>query len=106
VYRGAAPTYEYTHGQRQPDPRVVTAAATPRVSCVGDEPAPHLRVGRWPSGGALLETLGDLNADVRDALASERARLSRHGYPNDLPLPALWWTPRAPDELVEAEPLA
>jgi len=38
--------------------------------------------------------LGDLNSDVRDELRSERARLSHHGYPEDLPLPALWW--RAP----------
>jgi hypothetical protein len=44
----------------------------------------------FPIGAALLETLGDLNADVRDALAVERAKLSDHGYPEDLPLPALW----------------
>jgi hypothetical protein len=35
--------------------------------------------------------LGDLNGDVRDALAVERAKLTNHGYPDDLPLPALWW---------------
>jgi hypothetical protein len=44
--------------------------------------------------------LGDLNSDVGDALASERARLNSCGYPEDLPLPALWWTPRARRELV------
>jgi hypothetical protein len=45
----------------------------------------------FPIGAALLETLGDLNADVRDALEGERAKLNHHGYPEDLPLPALWW---------------
>jgi hypothetical protein len=50
----------------------------------------------------LLEMLGDLNADVRAALLGERARLSEHGYPDDLPLPALWWSPRARVELVAA----
>jgi hypothetical protein len=48
----------------------------------------------FPSGPALLEALGDLNADVRNALAGERARLSHGGYPEDLPLPALWWGTR------------
>jgi hypothetical protein len=28
---------------------------------------------------------------VQTALAQERARLSEYGYPEDLPLPALWW---------------
>jgi hypothetical protein len=28
---------------------------------------------------------------VRDALAGERAKLNGDGYPEDLPLPALWW---------------
>jgi hypothetical protein len=46
-------------------------------------------------GSVLLERLGDLNSDVRDALARERARLGDRGYPEDLPLPALWWTPGA-----------
>lgn len=45
----------------------------------------------FPTGDALLETLGRLNSDVRDALTGERARLSHRGYPEDLPLPALWW---------------
>ena len=45
----------------------------------------------FPVGPALLETLGDLNSDVRDALAGERAKLDEHGYPADFPLPALWW---------------
>jgi hypothetical protein len=44
--------------------------------------------------------LGDLNSGVREALADERARLLSNGYPDDLPLPALWWTPSARPELV------
>jgi hypothetical protein len=47
----------------------------------------------WPVGAALLTTLGSINVDVQEALADERARLSEHGYPEDLPLPALWWAP-------------
>ena len=61
---------------------------------VGDDPATQELVCGWPVGSALLQTLGDLNADVGDALARERAWLSDNGYPEDLPLPALWWTPR------------
>jgi hypothetical protein len=45
----------------------------------------------FPTGEALLATLSGLNADVRDALTTERARLNHGGYPDDLPLPALWW---------------
>ena len=45
----------------------------------------------FPTGQALLDTLGALNSDVRDALTGERARLRHRGYPEDLPLPALWW---------------
>lgn len=45
----------------------------------------------FPTGEALLETLSHLNSDVRNALTGERARLSHGGYPEDLPLPALWW---------------
>jgi hypothetical protein len=45
----------------------------------------------FPIGPALLQALGALNADVRDALEGERAKLDHHGYPEDLPLPALWW---------------
>jgi hypothetical protein len=37
--------------------------------------------------------LGDINGQVHEALADERARLSEQGYPEDLPLPALWWSP-------------
>jgi hypothetical protein len=80
---------------------VVTAAARPHVFWVGEDPATQERVRGWPVGPALLQTLGDLNSDVGEALADERARLSRHGYREDLPLPALWWTPRARVELVE-----
>jgi hypothetical protein len=69
---------------------MVTAAARPHVFWVGED---QRRVRSWPIGQALLETLGDANADVQEALADERARLSDHGYPADLPLPALWWTP-------------
>jgi hypothetical protein len=50
-------------------------------------------VRRWPVGAALLTMLGDINGDVQKALAGERARLREHGYPEDLPLPALWWAP-------------
>jgi hypothetical protein len=39
--------------------------------------------------------LGDINEDVQEALADERTRLSYYGYAEDLPLPALWWTPGA-----------
>lgn len=71
--------------------RVVTAAARPHVFWVGDQE----RVRGWPVGRALLETLGEINSHVADALANERARLSDNGYPEDLPLPPLWWTPPA-----------
>jgi hypothetical protein len=47
----------------------------------------------WPVGAALLAMLGDINGDVQKALSEERARLREHGYPEDLPLPALWWAP-------------
>jgi hypothetical protein len=53
--------------------------------------APRELAPGFPIGAALLETLGDLNDDVRDALAVERAKLTNRGYPEDLPLPALWW---------------
>jgi hypothetical protein len=75
--------------------RMDTAAST-HVIWLGED-----TVGRrWPVGHALLEMLGDLNPDVRDTLADERARLSSWGYPEELSVPALWWTPRAPRELV------
>jgi len=47
----------------------------------------------WPVGAALLTMLGGINGEVHEALAEERARLSEHGYPENLPLPALWWSP-------------
>jgi hypothetical protein len=72
---------------------VVTAAARPHVYWVGKEPKTRRTVRSWPVGPALLETLGAVNSDVREALHDERARLGEHGYPKDLPLPALWWTP-------------
>ncbi|HEU5244745.1 MAG TPA: hypothetical protein VFU33_10125 [Gaiellaceae bacterium] len=68
---------------------MVTAAARPHIFWVGND---QERVRRWPIGPALLEMLGDINNDVQEALADERARLSEHGYAEDLPLPALWWT--------------
>jgi hypothetical protein len=80
---------------------MVTAAARPHVYWVGDDPATQECVRGWPVGPALLETLAEANSDVGNALAAERARLSHHGYPTDLPLPALWWAPRARAELVE-----
>ncbi|HEY5692885.1 MAG TPA: hypothetical protein VIR14_00110 [Gaiellaceae bacterium] len=73
----------------------MTAAARPHVFWIGEDPATQELVRGWPVGPALLETLGDLNANVREALTAERARLTYHGYPEDLPLPALWWTPAA-----------
>lgn len=80
---------------------MVTAAARPHVFWVGEDPATQECVRGWPVGPALLETLSEANSDVREALVAERARLSYHGYPEDLPLPALWWAPRARAELVE-----
>jgi hypothetical protein len=79
---------------------MITAAARPHVFWVGDDPATQERVRGWPVGTALLTTLGDLNSDVGEALADERARLREHGYPEDLPVPALWWTPLASVGLV------
>ena len=76
-----APTYERA---------MVTAAARPHIFWVGED---RERVRGWPVGAALLEALGDINRDVQQALADERARLSEHGYSDDLPLPALWWVP-------------
>jgi hypothetical protein len=70
-------------------------AASTHVIWLGEDAAGR----RWPVGVALLEMLGDVNSDVREALADERARLRSWGYPEDVPLPALWWTPRAPREL-------
>lgn len=92
VGRRAGSTYE------QP---MVTAAARPHIFWVGRE---RERVRSWPVGNALLATLGEINGDVHEALADERARLSEHGYPEDLPLPALWWTPaeRPPLAAVDA----
>jgi len=80
---------------------VVITAPRPHVFWVGEDPATQERVRGWPVGAALLELLGDLNSEVREALARERARLDHHGYGEDLPLPALWWAPRTPSELVE-----
>jgi hypothetical protein len=69
---------------------MVTAAARPHIFWIGEDKE---SVRGWPVGTALLETLGAINEDVHDALADERARLDEHGYPEDLPLPALWWNP-------------
>jgi hypothetical protein len=67
------------------------ATATRRVSRAAVRSAPRELAPGYPIGAALLETLGDLNVDVRNALARERAKLNDCGYPEDLPLPALWW---------------
>jgi hypothetical protein len=80
---------------------MVTATARPHVFWFGED---QQRVRGWPIGPALLETLGGINREVREALSDERARLSRHGYPEDLPLPALWWAP-APGADDAQEPL-
>ncbi len=69
-------------------------AASQKLRVVGDS-ARRGHVLEWPVGQALVELLGDLNSDVREALTDERARLSRGGYPED-PLPALWWAPERP----------
>lgn len=73
---------------------MVTAAARPHLYWVGEDAETRQPVRAWPVGPALLETLGTVNSDVHEALADERSRLSESGYPEDLPLPALWWTPR------------
>ena len=80
----------------------VTTAARPHVFWVGEDREDRKAVRGWPIGAALLEALGGVNQDVQQALAHERARLSEHGYSDDLPLPALWWVPTARSE-VEAE---
>jgi hypothetical protein len=85
---------------------VVTAAARPHVFWIGADPATQERVRGWPVGPALLEMLSDLNSDVRGALGNERARLLRDGYPEDLPMPALWWPRRARVELVNVDSLS
>ena len=72
---------------------MVTAAARPHVYWVGKARESRRSVRGWPVGPALLETLATVNGDVHDALRDERTRLSEHGYAEDLPLPALWWTP-------------
>jgi hypothetical protein len=81
---------------------MVTAAARPHVTWVGDD---RERVRSWPIGAALLETLSDINGDVQEALADERNRLSEHGYPDDLPLPALWWNPARSEDSQADKPL-
>lgn len=79
---------------------MVTAAARPHVYWIGEARESRKRVRAWPVGPALLETLATVNSDVHEALQDERTRLSEHGYPEDFPLPALWWTPpvSAPDQ--------
>jgi hypothetical protein len=69
---------------------------------VGDDRPP---VRGWPIGPALLAALGEINSDVQEALAQERARLSEHGYADDLPQPALWWVPAPGVETEAAEQL-
>lgn len=74
----------------------VTAAARAHIYWVGKDPKTRERVQNWPVGPALLEVLGNLNPEVREALSDERARLREDGYPEDLPLPALWRAPYSP----------
>ena len=71
---------------------MVSAAARPHLFTVGADTADRGHFSVWPVGPALLERLGEINSDVHTALADERARLSEHGYREDLPLPALWWS--------------
>ena len=47
-----------------------TAATRPHVYWVGDDLANQELVRGWPVGSALLETLGEANADVGEALAA------------------------------------
>ena len=64
------------------------------------------RAGWWADRlAALLATLGDINGDVQEALADERTRLNEHGYPEDLPLPALWWNPGRSEKSAADKPL-
>ena len=70
----------------------VTAAARPHVFWVRAKDT-RQSVRGWPVGPALLQMLGSANSEVHEALAVERARLDRNGYPEDLPVPALWWAP-------------
>jgi len=79
-----------------------TAAPKPHLFPVGEDRAP---VRGWPIGPALLAALGDINRDVQEALAKERSRLCKHGYPDDLPQPALWWVPAPGVETEAAEQL-
>jgi hypothetical protein len=83
----------------RPMASAVTTAARPHALWLGDD---RRSVRGWPIGPALLAALGDINEDVQRALADERARLSEHGYSDDLPIPALWWVPSAREE-AEAE---
>lgn len=80
----------------------VTTTARPHVFWLGEDKA---AVRGWPIGRALLEALGDINQDVQQALADERARLSEHGYSDDLPLPALWWVATAGEEAAAEQQL-
>jgi hypothetical protein len=91
-----APTYEASVADGVCDANVATATVRPRLLSVVEDRTTRERLRGWPVGPALLETLGNLNADVRDALAAERNRFDRDGYPGDLPLPVLcWWSPAA-----------
>jgi hypothetical protein len=78
------------------------AATRPRIFAVGEDRRP---VRGWPIGPALLAAVGDINRDVQEALAQERARLGEQGYPADLPQPALWWVPSPGVEAQAAEQL-
>jgi hypothetical protein len=78
------------------------AATRPGIFAVGEDRQP---VRGWPIGPALLAAVGDINRDVQEALAQERARLDEHGYPADLPQPALWWVPAPGVEAEAAEQL-
>ena len=80
-----------------------TAAARPHVISLETD---RRRVRGCPVGPALLTALGDINEDVQAALAAERARLNDHGYPKDLPLPALWWPQPRPRDRSEERLLA
>ena len=74
------------------------AAVRPHLLSVDADTAIRARFSAWPVGPALLGRLGEINSDVESALAAERARLKEHGYPEDLPLPALWWSAADPSD--------
>jgi len=71
----------------------IAACAAQVTGVAAVESTARERLLGLPLGPALLGLLGDLNSDVGETLARERAQLDRWGYPTDFQLPALWWAP-------------